>query len=125
MWELPLPDHRPSPVPFSPSYSLLFGTRYFRWGLERYRRTALPFVFLLHLTDLAAPLPPEPAIGLKQRFFTLSHISEKKKIERCERMLNLVQENYRVVTTGELLHEIENGRHQAASSTGRPQSGRM
>jgi peptidoglycan/xylan/chitin deacetylase (PgdA/CDA1 family) len=114
MWELPLPDHRPSPIPFSPSYSLLIGTRYFRWGLERRRPAALPFIFLLHLTDVAAPLPPDPAIGFKQRFFTLSHISEKNKVARCERMLNLVQANYRMVTTEELLREVESGGHRTA-----------
>src|SRR5262249_23510115 len=63
--ELPLPDHRPSPIPFSPSYSLLFGVPYFRWGLTRAYRTGAPLVLLFHLTDLADPLPPERLTGWK------------------------------------------------------------
>src|SRR5689334_15670682 len=68
--ELPLPDHRPSPVPFSPSYSLLFGLPYFRWGLSRACRTGAPLVLLFHLTDLADPMPSDRFNGWRSRIFT-------------------------------------------------------
>ncbi len=110
LWELPLPDHRPSPFPFSPSYSLLFGTRYFRWGLERFRRRGAPFVLLFHLTDAANPLPMERTKSLIAHIYTLSAFSRDNKISRCQKMLDLVKARYRLTTTQELLSTLGDGR---------------
>lgn len=89
--ELPLPGYAGLPVPFHVSYSLVLGRRYFRLGLRRFlsRRTA-PFVFLVHLTDLADPLEPTflRGRGWRSTLFTLSMMSATQKRERLERMLD-------------------------------------
>lgn len=108
LWELPLLDHRPSPFPFNPSYSLLFGARYFRWGLERFRRRGIPLVFLFHLTDVADPMPPERLNGWRSRILTLSNLSQEKKLSGCRRMLNLVSQRFRITTTRALIDECSN-----------------
>ena len=100
--ELPLPDHRPSPVPFTPSYSLLLGERYFRWGLERAAKTRRPFVMLFHLIDLADPVPRERHSGMS-RLFTLSYLSARQKMARCQTMLDLVKSRFALSSTNELL----------------------
>jgi hypothetical protein len=106
LMELPLPDHRPSPFPFSPSYSMLFGVPYFQWGLGRACRTREPFVLLFHLTDLADPMPPERLNGWKSRIFTLSNLSGAAKLERCQRMLDLVAKQHRIIPTAELMANL-------------------
>ncbi len=104
--ELPLPDHRPSPVPFSPSYALLLGERYFRWGVERHLRGGRPLAMLFHLTDLADPMPRERLRGFAPRLYTLSLLSARTKRERCQRMLDIVRERYEIVPTADVLREI-------------------
>lgn len=101
--ELPLPRYRPLPAPFHPSYSLILGTWYFRAGLSAHRRTGAPLVLLLHLTDLADPLPPDYLSGWKSRIFTLSHLSAAAKRARCRTMLAEVAGAYRWAETDELL----------------------
>jgi peptidoglycan/xylan/chitin deacetylase (PgdA/CDA1 family) len=110
--ELPLPDHRPSPVPFTPSYALVMGRRYFRWGLERAARAGRPFVLLFHLIDLADPLPIDRQSGWKLRLFTLSSLSAAEKRRRCQEMLNWTRRHYRLTSTAALLSE-----HAASSRT--------
>lgn len=104
--ELPLPDHRPSPVPFSPSYSLLLGLPYFRWGVARSCRSGVPLVLLFHLTDLSDPLPAERLNGWQSRIFTLSNLSGGAKLERCQRMLDLVAASYHVISTTALMEHL-------------------
>ena len=103
--ELPLPDHRPSPFPFNPSYSLLFGTRYFRWGLHRVHRRGTPLILLFHLTDLSEPMPANRLTGWKSRIFTLSNLSGPTKLARCQKMLDLIRERFRILTTQDLIDE--------------------
>ena len=105
--ELPLPGHRPSPFPFNPSYSLLFGTSYFRWGLERHARTNVPLILLFHLIDLADPLPKEDLPGPGSRVFTLSTMSSARKMTKCQQMLDCVREKYVLTTTSELLATVD------------------
>jgi len=101
--ELPLPAYRPLPMPFHPSYSLVFGTWYFRLGLKRFRRTGAPFVLLFHLTDFADPLPRRQLPKWSAALFTLSYLSRQWKVRRCQEMLALVRRNYRLVSTGQLI----------------------
>jgi hypothetical protein len=105
--EVPLPDHRPSPVPFSPSYALLLGGRYFRWGVERHRRNRTPLVLLFHLIDMAEPMPARGLNGWKPHVVTLSMMKGEKKRNRCQQMLDLVKTNFRLVSTPDLLREVE------------------
>lgn len=104
--EIPLPDHRPSPIPFSPSYSLLFGLPYFRWGLNRAHRTGTPLVLLFHLTDLADPLPRDRLLHWQSRIFTLSNLSGETKLRRCQQMLDLVANRYRILPTAALIEHL-------------------
>jgi len=104
--ELPLPDHRPSPFPVHPSYSLLFGMPYFRWGLRRSRVGRAPFVLLFHLTDVADPLPRERLKHWRQRVYTLSIWRAEQKLRRCQKMLNLVQRRYQIVPTQTMLEDL-------------------
>jgi peptidoglycan/xylan/chitin deacetylase (PgdA/CDA1 family) len=101
--ELPLPDYRPAPFPFNPSYSLLLGERYFRWGIRRNRRRGRHLTLLFHLIDLADPLPRKRLSGMASRLFTLSGISAARKAERCQRMLDLVKAHYAFCSTREFL----------------------
>lgn len=103
--ELPLPDHRPFPVPFSPSYALLAGPRFFRWGAGRIARRGRPLVLLFHLTDLADPLPPAARRNWRQTLFTLSMMPARSKRVRCQAMLDFVRSRFRLATTTELLAE--------------------
>lgn len=105
LWELPLPDHWPSPLPFNPSYSLLLGMNYFRLGLKRQLRRGLPVVLLFHLIDAAAPLPTEMLNGWKSKLFTLSGLSQLKKINLCRQMLDLISRDFCISTTDTLLQE--------------------
>ena len=70
--EWSMPDHRPFPLPFNPSYSLLLGGWLFRSGVERFRRSGRPLALLFHLIDLADPLARERQRGLSSKIFTLS-----------------------------------------------------
>lgn len=105
--ELPLPDHRPSPFPFNPSYSLILGLNYFRWGLKRMIGRGTPLVLLFHLIDVANPLPRERLNGFKSRLFTLSIISREQKLARCKVMLDLVSRHYRLTTTSALISNLD------------------
>lgn len=109
--ELPLPDHRPAPWPFHPSYAHLLGERYFRWGLERHRRRGLPLVLLFHLIDFADPLAAEDLHGWKSRLYTLSGQSGARKRARCQRMIDRVRAGFEIVSTSQLVAEAE--RHPA------------
>ncbi|NDQ57418.1 MAG: polysaccharide deacetylase family protein [Acidipila sp.] len=119
-WELPLPDYRPSPVPFSPSYALLLGLPLFRWGLERFSRSGAPLVLLFHFTDLADPLPASELRGWKQRIFTLSHLGKESKLRRCQIMLDLVRKHFRIISTDQLLEELNSGRALPAPGNRHP-----
>ena len=103
--ELSLPDHRPSPFPVTPSYAMVLGQRYFRWGFERYARTGRPLVLLFHLIDFASPLPADRIPGWKLRQFTLSTMDARAKRERCQEILDEVRRRYRLMTTAALLRE--------------------
>lgn len=105
--ELPLPDHRPSPVPFNPSYAHLIGMPYFRWGLKRKRSRGGPLVMLFHLIDFSDPLPSARLTGWKSRIATLSNISATKKQKRCQQMLDEIRTRYRIVPTTDLIAEVE------------------
>jgi carbamoyltransferase len=81
----------------------MLGFRYFSWGLRRYRKTELPLVFLFHLTDFSDPLPSDRLLGFRSKMYTLSHRSSASKIERCQDMLEQVQEMYELTDTISLL----------------------
>lgn len=102
--ELPLPDFRPLPFPFSPSYSLILGASYFRVGLRLAERRGTPFILLYHLTDFADPVPRSRQWGWRSRIVTLSFIDGAKKRRACAKMLDLVLQRFEAVTTNELLY---------------------
>lgn len=104
--ELPLPEHRPSPFPVTPSYALVFGRQYFRWGFNRYARTGRPLVLLFHLIDFASPLPADRIPGWKLRQFTLSTMDAQAKRQRCQEILDQVRHTYRLMTTSTLIREF-------------------
>lgn len=104
--ELPVPTRAPFSAPFHPSYSLVLGDWFFRSGLHAWRRRSAPFVFLLHLTDFAAPLPAAQVRGWRQRLFTLSHLPAAQKRARCAAMMGLVSQQFRVAPTSELLRDM-------------------
>ena len=105
--ELAMPPYDGLPWPFHPSYSLLLGTRYFRAGLHRAMQSPRvdPFVFLIHLTDLADPLPAADLHGWGSRIYTLSMLSPATKERRMHRMLNMIEERCSLVATQVLLSE--------------------
>lgn len=108
--EWPMPDYRPLPFPFNPSYSLLLGQGYFKWGVDRFRRTRKPLALLFHLVDVADPLPEDRLRGLqglRSRVFTLSIRQARHKIERCRRMLSYVRANFSLTTTQAVIDEWE------------------
>jgi hypothetical protein len=109
--EWSMPDYRPLPVPFNPSYSLLIGNWYFRLGLRRYRRTGRPLAMLFHLIDLSAPLPAERLRGLRSKIFTLSTTSAARKLQRCQQMLDLVRSQYRIMSTPDAIDEWRRSTH--------------
>ncbi|RMD80962.1 MAG: hypothetical protein D6815_12980 [Candidatus Dadabacteria bacterium] len=104
--ELPLPAYRPLPLPFHPSYAAVLGLAYFRIGLARWRRLGMPLVLLFHLVDFSDPLPAALAPGVRNRLFTLSFLSTERKEVLCHRILALVRERYRMISTIELLGEV-------------------
>ncbi|MHC5065229.1 MAG: polysaccharide deacetylase family protein [Planctomycetota bacterium] len=104
--EIPMPAHRPLPFPFHASYGLVLGSWYFRRGLRRFRKTAAPLVWLLHLTDLADPMPTSMLRGLQTKFFTLSHMAGRKKRARCQDMLETITKAYRLVDSRTLAATI-------------------
>ena len=101
--EWPMPDHRPFPLPFNPSYSLILGDWLFRSGMRRYRKGARALALLFHLIDLAEPLSADRLRGFSSKLFTLSTMSARRKRERCQRMLDLVRGSYRIMTTGQAI----------------------
>jgi len=102
--ELPLPAYRPLPFPFHPCYSLVMGEWYFRLGLRRFRRGGAPLTLLFHLTDFADPMPEDHLPNPLAKIYTLSHLSGEAKLRRCERMLEMVRREYRLVSTAQLLN---------------------
>jgi len=103
--EWPMPDHRPLPLPFNPSYSLLLGPWLFRSGAARFRRGGRPLTLLFHLIDLADPLGAERLRGVSSRLFTLSTMSAARKRERCQAMLDQVRGAFRIVRTLDAIAE--------------------
>ncbi|PON13300.1 hypothetical protein C2W62_35085 [Candidatus Entotheonella serta] len=59
----------------------------------------LPLILLFHLTDFAEPLPRARRRGLRAQIYTLSHLAAATKVARCQAMVNLVRQHYRVETT--------------------------
>jgi len=104
--ELPLPDHRPSPVPFNPSYAILMGMPYFRWGVRRVARRGLPLVLLFHLIDFAAPLPREVVPGARGRVYTLSTHRQRTKLGRCQTVLDELRRGFAVCSTKTLVARL-------------------
>jgi peptidoglycan/xylan/chitin deacetylase (PgdA/CDA1 family) len=102
--ELPLPDFRPLPFPYHASYSQLLGLSYFRVGLTRARRRPTPLVLLFHLIDVADPLPADRLPGWEARLLTLSLFSARRKIRRCQKILDIARKHYRFTTTSALAH---------------------
>ncbi|MEE8142987.1 MAG: carbamoyltransferase C-terminal domain-containing protein, partial [Planctomycetota bacterium] len=92
------------PFPFHPSYSLLMGQGYFKWGLGRLQRRRRPLVLLFHLTDFAEPLPKPRLVGARSRIYTLSHLSAETKRSRCQSMLDEVRRAFAITDTESLLH---------------------
>jgi len=115
LYELPLPSAGPFSFPFHPSYSLVLGNWYFRAGLTDYRRQRTPLVLLFHLTDFADPLPSGRLRGVRQRLFTLSHLSAETKRARCLAMLNLVRRHYTIVSTADMLAQCTNGDERSSA----------
>ncbi len=111
--ELPMPAHRPLPLPFHPSYSLALGMWYFRLGLRLFRRMGAPLALLFHLTDFADPLPEAYLPNTLAKFYTLSHLSAEAKLRRCEWMLEMVRREYQLVSTAELLDQTAMTPHTA------------
>ena len=106
---VPMPDHRPLPLPFSASYVLTLdrvglGLPLFTTGLRRFHRTGRPFVCLFHLIDFADPMPAP--LALRQRVFTLSMTAVQRKMEVGQRILGAVADRYRVMTTNQLMAEV-------------------
>jgi peptidoglycan/xylan/chitin deacetylase (PgdA/CDA1 family) len=100
--EVPLPRYRPLPWPWHPSYALALGEWYFRLGL-RLAGAEGPVIVLLHLTDLADPLPEDALTGWRSRIFTLSHLSAARKRRHCEAMLTAVGKTHEWTTTDRLV----------------------
>lgn len=108
--ELSLPDYRPFPVPFFPSYALTLGEWLFRTGVQRLRRRDVRHVTLLfHLIDFSAPLPAERRAGWRQTLFTLSQRSEAAKMRSCRRMLEYAVSRFRMTSTQDLLAALQEG----------------
>lgn len=107
--ELPLPDHRPFPIPFSPSYAHLAGIWFFKWGIERAARRGRSFPLLFHLIDFARPLPAGGRLGLEARIWTLSTVSQARKVRRCHEMLDEVEKRYTIVPTAAFVETIPGG----------------
>jgi peptidoglycan/xylan/chitin deacetylase (PgdA/CDA1 family) len=105
--ELPLPAYRPLPTPFHPSYSLVLGMWYFRLGRKRFERSDLPLVLLFHLTDFAHPLPRNQRPSWRATLYTLSHLGRDRKLARCRGMLDLVRRSYSLLSTEELLRQVQ------------------
>ncbi len=101
--ELPLPAYLPAPFPFSPSYSLVLGQRYFEWGLRRFEGTGSPLVLLFHLTDFAEPLPEDRLVGIKSKIFTLSQRSAETKQAHCQHIINRVRQSFDITDTATLV----------------------
>lgn len=102
--ELAMPRYEGLPWPFHASYSQLLGTRYFSAGFARAMRSPPhPFVFLIHLTDLADPMPAAELRGFASRIFTLSVLSATTKARRLARMLDHVQSRCEIVSTASLV----------------------
>ncbi len=97
--ELPLPNYKPLPFPFHPSYSLIFGNMYFNMGLNKFAKKKLPLTLLLHLTDFADPLPKDRRPNLKSTIYTVSNRSAKSKASRCQRMIDSVKAKFELTTT--------------------------
>jgi carbamoyltransferase len=85
---------------------LLFGKRYFQFGLNRFRKTEQPLVLLFHLTDFANPLPGERLPNFASKIYTLSHLPSEKKIQQCQEMYTVVKDEYQVTDTASLLAEM-------------------
>lgn len=101
--ELPMPEYRPLPLPFHPSYSLVLGGWYLAAGLKLAGRSGAPLVLLLHLTDLAAPLPAARLSGPAQRLFTISHRTQAAKRAHLDRAIARVRAAYSLTTTEALV----------------------
>lgn len=115
--ELPLPSYTNLPLPFHPCYSLVIGTWYFRTGLRKFRRTGAPLVLLFHLTDFAEPLPQELLPKRMASLYTLSYIKGSRKRQRCQQMLDNVNQEYTIVETSRLLERLstlQTDTHQGA-----------
>ncbi|HEX5069211.1 MAG TPA: polysaccharide deacetylase family protein, partial [Vicinamibacterales bacterium] len=107
--ELPLPDHRPSPVPFSPSYAHLLGTGFYRWGVKRAQRRGGPLIILFHLIDFSDPLPSCQLSGWRSRIASLSMLGGPRKRRSCRRMLDEIATRYRLTSTDDLIREVRSG----------------
>lgn len=115
--EWPMPDHRPFPIPFNPSYTLLLGDWLFRGGIRRYQESSRGLSLLFHLIDLADPMPRARLRGLWSRIFTLSTLDAATKRRRCQAMLDLARRHYRLMTTGEAIAEWRATQRGAAATT--------
>ncbi|MGQ0767063.1 MAG: polysaccharide deacetylase family protein [Gemmatimonadota bacterium] len=116
--EWPMPDHRPSPLPFNPSYAIIGGNWYFRWGLARYRKRGVPLALLYHLVDASAPLPAERLNRLLARLWTISTHSQRSKARRVREMLEHALANYQLTTTMRLISEWRSGAGNAIAEAG-------
>ena len=115
--EWPMPDHRPFPIPFNPSYTLLLGDWLFRGGIRRFQKSGRGLSLLFHLIDLADPLPRERLRGISSRIFTLSTLDAASKRRRCQSMLDLARRHYRLMTTGEAIADWRTDRGERSEAS--------
>jgi len=121
--EWSMPDHRPFPLPFNPSYALVLGDWLFRGGMKRFRKSGRPLSLLFHLIDLAEPLAGDRLRGWSSRIFTLSTLSAAEKRRRCQAMLDQVRDAYRIMTTAEAIADWRAGAAWSANKKGRSGAG--
>jgi peptidoglycan/xylan/chitin deacetylase (PgdA/CDA1 family) len=123
--EWPMPDHRPFPIPFNPSYTLLLGDWLFRGGIRRFQKSGRGLSLLFHLIDLADPMPRERLRGFTSKIFTLSTLDARTKRRRCQAMLDLARRHYRLMTTGEAIAQwrANRGAHALPAVASSPASG--
>lgn len=103
--ELPMP-RAGLPLPFHPSYSLVLGDAWFRLGLRRAQGAGAPLILLFHLTDVGPPLPRQLVRRLRERFFTLSYLSQETKQRRCARMVARTRGAFVLADTEALLSRV-------------------
>jgi hypothetical protein len=108
VYELFLPRLASLLPPLHASYTYLLSSLYLKFSLKFYR--GYPLVYLFHLTDFSERISFDENISFFLRLAANTYRKGGAKLRHCNKLLSIINEQYKVVRSLNIIDEIKEGR---------------